>query len=319
MNILLTGATGFIGQAVIRDLLAHTSYHISALVRRASDSLPGGIDRIEVDAIDGNTDYSNILAGFDVIIHLAARVHRLNENRETAYYAYKSINVDGTLNLARQAAAAGVSRFIFLSSIKVNGESTRPGRPFKADDPPNPSDPYAISKYESELGLASLAESTGMEFVVIRPPLVYGPGVKANFQRLMGLIRKGLPLPFGSIDNLRSLVSIDNLTSLIRHCIDHPKAANKVFLVSDDRDVSTPELLRMIASGMQLRSRLIAFPKATLNLVASLFGKEEIARRLLDNLQVDITKTKSELGWQPESTMEEAVRQTAINYLQHAK
>lgn len=319
MNILITGATGFIGQAVIRDLLAHPRHRISALTRLTSSTLPEGIPRIEVNAIDGATDYSNRLAGFDVVIHLAARVHHLQEQRDTAYSAYKSINVDGTLNLARQAADAGVGRFIYLSSIKVNGESTRPGHPFRADDPPRPSDPYAVSKYEAERGLMALSETTGMAFVIIRPPLVYGPGVKANFHKLMGLIRRGLPLPFGSIDNLRSMVSIDNLASLIRHCIEHPNAANKIFLVSDDRDVSTTELLRILANAMELPGRLILFPKTLLSMAARLAGKEEIARRLLDNLQVDISKTKSELDWRPESSLEEAIRRTAQNYLQHAK
>jgi UDP-4-keto-D-QuiNAc 4-reductase len=319
LNILITGATGFIGQAVVQDLLAHTNYRLSALTRKTSRALPDGIERLEIVNIDGTTDYGDLLTGFDVIIHLAARVHRLNEKSKSSYPAYKALNVDGTENLARQAADAGVKRFIYLSSIKVNGESTAPAQPFMADDTPNPSDAYALSKFESEQGLIALSKANGMQYVIIRPPLVYGPGVKANFQKLMGVVRRGVPLPFGSIHNRRSLVSLDNLASLIRRCIDHPNAANEIFLVSDDHDVSTTELMRIIADAMNVRDRLILFPKALLSFAAALFGKQEISRRLLDNLQVDITKTKSVLGWQPEFRLEDAIRLTARNYLLQAK
>ena len=319
MNILITGATGFIGQALIQDLLAHTNYRLSALTRKTSRALPEGIERLEITSIDGSADYGELLAGFEVIIHLAARVHRLNEKSQASYPAYKALNVDGTQNLARQAAESGVKRFIYLSSIKVNGESTPPGRPFTADDLPNPSDAYAQSKYESEQSLIALSEASGMQYVIIRPPLVYGPGVKANFKKLMGIVHRGVPLPFGSIDNRRSLVSLDNLVSLIRRCIDHPNATNEIFLVSDDHDVSTSELMRILADAMNVRDRLILFPKTLLSIAAALFGKQEIRRRLLDNLQVDIAKTKSVLGWLPESRLEDAIRLTARNYLLRAK
>jgi nucleoside-diphosphate-sugar epimerase len=319
LNILITGATGFIGQAVVQHLLAMTDHQVTALTRRTSAAVPDGVKCLQVEAIDGSTDYGNQLAGVDVVIHLAARVHRLNETSGTSYPAYKSINVDGTLNLARQAVKAGVRRFIYLSSIKVNGESTQLGKPFTADDTPTPSDPYAISKCEAERGLMALSKDTGMQYVIIRPPLVYGPGVKANFQKLMGLIRKGLPLPLGSTDNLRSMVSIDNLVNLVQRCINHPNANNKVFLVSDDRDVSTTELLRIVADAMDLPCRLILFPKSLLTLAASIFGKKDIARRLLGSLQVDISKTKSELDWKPVITIEEAIRLTVRSYIQHTR
>ncbi len=319
MNILITGATGFIGQRLMQILLTQTPHRLAALVRRNGTPLPEGVRRIQVDALDGATDYGDQLAGFDVIIHLAARVHRLEETHDSAYPAYKAINTDGTLNLARQAVTAGVRRFIYLSSIKVNGESTDPGRPFRADDPPQPSDPYAISKHEAERALAQLSQETGLEYVIIRPPLVYGPGVKANFQRLMGMVRRGLPLPLGAVDNRRSLVSLDNLTSLIQRCLDHPAAANQVFLISDDRDLSTAELLRQIAAAMQRTVRLLPFPPGLLSLAARLLGREDLARRLLGNLQVDISKTKNLLGWQPVATLEEGLRETARNYLQQSR
>lgn len=319
MNILITGATGFIGQAIVRDPRVRPAHRVSALTRLTSAPLSEDIARIEIGNLDGSTDYSGRLAGIDVIIHLAARVHCLKERRGAAYPAYKSTNIDGTLNLASQAAASGVGRFIYLSSIKVNGEATPPGHPFKADDQPNPSGPYAESKLAAERGLQALSETTDMEHVIIRPPLVYGPGVKANFQKLMGLIHKGVPIPLGSIDNLRSMVSSDNLTSLIRLCIDHPNAANKIFLVSDDRDVSTTELLRKLAHAMELPARLIATPKGLIKMAALLLGKREMAYRLLDNLQVDISKTKSDLVWRPVTPFDEAIRNTALDYLQHIK
>ncbi len=318
MNILITGATGFIGRRLIQTLLAQTPHRIAVLTRQSAP-LPDAVQPIRIDAIDGDTDYGDRLTGFDVIVHLAARVHRLDDTHLSAYPAYKAINTDGTLNLARQAAAAGVRRFIYLSSIKVNGESTTPGHPFRADDPPQPSDPYAISKHEAERALALLSQETGLEYVIIRPPLVYGPGVKANFQRLLGMVRKGLPLPLGAVDNRRSLVSLDNLTSLIRRCLDHPAAANQVFLVSDDRDLSTAELLRQIAAAMHRTIRLLPFPPGLLALAARLLGREDLARRLLGNLQVDISKTKRLLGWQPVSSVEEGLRETAQSYLQQTR
>jgi nucleoside-diphosphate-sugar epimerase len=319
LNILITGASGFIGQRLIQDLLAHTPHQLAAITRTTNTPLPQKVRPILIDTIDGETDYANHLNGFDVVIHLAARVHRIDDTGASSYPAYQATNVEGTQRLASQAAAAGAKRFIYLSSIKVNGESTHPGQSFTPDDPPQPSDPYALSKHEAECGLMSLSLSAGLEYVIIRPPLVYGPGVKANFQKLMGMVRRGLPLPLGAINNRRSLVSIDNLISLIRHCIDHPAAANQIFLVSDDQDLSTTELLRCLASAMNRPSRLIPFPTTLLNLTAKLFGKGEIAKRLLNNLQVDVGKTKTLLDWQPVITLDEGIRKTALSYLQRLK
>ncbi len=319
MNILITGATGFIGQRLTAELLAQTTHRITVLTRKHKTHLPSKVRTILIDSIENISNYAQQLSGIDVIIHLAARVHRMDDTARNTYPAYKAINMDSTLRLANQAAAAGVKRFIYISSIKVNGESTETGHPFKAEDPPHPMDPYAISKYESECALLQLSQSSGMETVIIRPPLVYGPGVKANFMKLMRLVSRGLPLPLGAVENRRSLVSIDNLIDLIRLCIDHPDAANQVFLVSDDHDLSTTELLRCIATGMNRPIRLIPFPTPLLRLAAKLFGRNDIANRLFGNLEVDISKTKTLLGWQPVKTPEEAIRQTAQSYLHQIK
>ncbi|MEN8132666.1 MAG: SDR family oxidoreductase [Pseudomonadota bacterium] len=319
MNILITGATGFIGRAILADLGTDSSHRVIALTRDTSDDLPYDIKQVRVRSIDGTTQYHGLLNDIDVIIHTAARVHQLDDTADTAYADYNEANVEGTLNLARQAAESGVKRFIFLSTIKVNGESTRPEQPFTAEDTPAPGDPYAITKYTAECGLLELSHETGIETVILRPPLVYGPGVKANFYKLMQLAHKGYPLPFGSVENKRSLVSIDNLVSLIRSCIDHPNAANKIFLVSDDMDISTSDLVRKIAASMSLYPRLIAIPKSILMLTAALIGKREAAKRLLGNLQVDITKTKTELDWEPVTRLDDAIRSTTRDYLQRLK
>jgi nucleoside-diphosphate-sugar epimerase len=315
LNILITGATGFIGRALINDLLTHTPHHLSAMVRPSSNPLPAVVRSIEIDSLDATSDYCEHLANIDVVIHLAARVHSLNENSATSHVEHHELNTESTLNLARQAAATGTSRFIYLSSIKVNGDTTKPGQPFTADGPLNPSDSYARSKFAAEQRLRALSAATSMTHVIIRPPLVYGPDVKANFQRLIKIVCKQLPMPLGSVENYRSLVSIENLTDLIRHCIDHPRAANETFLVSDDRDVSTPELLHMIAKALGKPCRLFPFPRSLLNLAATLSGKRDIATRLLGNLQVDISKTKSLLGWHTVSSLEDSLRTTAISYL----
>ena len=221
---------------------------------------------------------------------------------------FRKSNVEGTLNLARQAASAGLRRFIFISSIKVNGESTSAGRYFCPFDAPAPEDPYGISKMEAERGLMQLASETGMEVVIIRPPLVYGPGVKGNFASLIKLMGKGLPLPLGAINNKRSLVGIDNLVDLIIRCIDHPAAANQVFLAGDGEDLSTTELLRGLAEAMGRAARLIPVPAALLSLGATLLGKRAVAQRLLGSLQVDISKTRQLLGWEPPVSVKEGLR-----------
>jgi len=229
---------------------------------------------------------------------------------------YRRINVDGTINLALQAAAAGVKRFIFLSSIKVNGESTAPGKAFTADDIPMPSDYYGISKYEAELGLLNVAAQTGMEIVIIRPPLVYGPEVKANFLSMMNLLQRGLPLPLGGMTkNRRSLVYLDNLVDLIVTSINHPAAANQIFLVSDGDDLSTAVLFQRMASALGGVSKLTAVPIFLIMLGAKLIGRSDIAQRLCGSLQVDIKKTRDLLDWSPPVSVDEGLRQTALHFL----
>lgn len=234
----------------------------------------------------------------------------MHDMAESPLAEYRRVNVDGTANLARQAAAAGVKRFIFISSVKVNGEETPFGRPFQADADAAPQDPYGISKMEAEMQLKAIGNETGMEFITIRPPLVYGPGVKANFRALIKLVGLGLPLPLGAIHNKRSMVYIDNLIDLVVTCIDHPKAANQTFLVSDGNDLSTPDLIKTLAHAMHKPARLMPVPVWLLKVVAFLVGKGGAIERLSSNLQVDISKTTSLLGWTPPISVDDGMRRT---------
>ncbi len=224
---------------------------------------------------------------------------------------FRAVNVAGTLNLARQAVSAGVKRFVFISSIKVNGEGTASGKPYTADDTPMPVDPYGISKLEAEQGLQALSQETGMEVVIIRPVLVYGPGVKANFRSMMSWLRKGIPLPLGATGNKRSLVAVDNLVDLIATCIDHPAAANQTFLVSDGEDLSTTQLLQRMGKALGRPARLLPVPASLLQAGAAMLGKRAIAQRLCGSLQVDIGKTRELLGWAPPVSVDDALRKTA--------
>ena len=225
----------------------------------------------------------------------------------------------GTLNFARQAASAGVNRFVFLSSIKVNGEQTQFGQRYTPNDTPNPSDPYGISKCEAEEGLRRIAEETGMEVVIIRPPLVYGPGVKANFLSMMRWLSKGVPLPLGAIRNQRSLVALDNLLDFIHTCLDHPAAANQTFLVSDGEDISTTDLLRRLAHALNVPARLLPVPQGLLEWGAKMLGRGDLSQRLCASLQVDISKARTLLGWQPPVTVDMALRRTAEHFLNSRK
>ena len=284
-------------------------------MRRLPAGLPLGVAAAQVGDLGPDTDWSQSVAGVDVVIHTAARVHMMHEPAADPLPEYRRVNVQGTLNLARQAAAAKVRRFIFLSSIKVNGEETTLGVPFKADDVPAPMDAYGISKREAEDGLRKLASERGIEVVVIRPPLVYGPGVKANFLSMMRWLSKGSPLPLGAVRNKRSLVALDNLVDLIVTCINHSAAANQTFLVSDGEDLSTTELLSRTGVALGRPARLISVPVSILRMTAFLVGKGEISRRLCSSLQVDISKSRELLGWVPPISVDEALRTTARHFL----
>jgi nucleoside-diphosphate-sugar epimerase len=311
-QLLITGANGFVGQALCAQANAGDLL-ITAAVRSAH-ALPANVASVSIGAIDGNTDWRNALQGIDVVVHLAARVHIMDDRASDPLQAFRQVNVEGTLNLAKQAALAGVQRFVFISSIKVNGESTPLGQPFQADDPPLPVDAYSISKQEAEQALRQLADETGMEVVIIRPPLVYGAGVKANFYSMMRWLDKGIPLPLGAIHNKRSLVAVDNLVDLIITCIDHPAAANQLFLVSDGDDLSTSELLRHTASALGKSAKLLPIPVWLLQTGASLLGKRAVAQRLCGSLQLDITKTRTVLNWTPPVRVDDALHKTAQYY-----
>jgi len=306
MKILLTGANGFVGGHLAQALEAAPDIDLTATIRRPVEILAA--KTIMVQDLDANTNWSEALKSQDVVIHAAARVHIMKDDAADPMLEYRRTNVEGTLNLARQAAAASIKRFIFLSSIKVNGEQTEVGRPFYADDTARPIDDYGVSKAEAEKGLQEISLDTGMEVVIIRAPLVYGQNIKGNFAKLIALVAKGVPLPLAMVKNQRSFVAIDNLVDLIITCINHPKAANQIFLVSDGQDLSTPELLDGMAKAMGRDMRLFPIPLSLLSLVAGVIGKRDEANRLLGSLQLDISKTLDVLDWAPVIDFEEGVR-----------
>jgi nucleoside-diphosphate-sugar epimerase len=309
--LLVTGATGFVGSALCAQATAQ-GRSLRRVVRRAAGERENSSTRV-IPNIDESVDWSEALGGVTHIVHLAARVHLLDDHVLDPLIEYRKVNVQGTVNLARQAATARVKRFVFVSSVKVNGESTKSGRAFTADDTPAPEDAYGVSKYEAEQELLRLARDVDMEVVIVRPPLVYGPGVKANFERLMRLVSKGVPLPFGSIaNNRRSLVALDNLVDLLIRCVDHPCAAGKIFMASDGEDLSTKALLQRLGNAMRHPVYLIPIPSSMLNLFATLVGKGALASRLLGSLQVDISETRRLLDWSPVIGVDQALQQ-AVN------
>jgi nucleoside-diphosphate-sugar epimerase len=313
-NVLVTGASGFIGKALCAELVS-LGFSINKVVRvtDALDTLP---QQYVVGDMDGQTDWYEALQTIDAVVHLAARVHVMEECVANPLEAFRRTNVEGTLNLARQAALAGVKRFVFISSIKVNGENSLPGRPFMADDSPAPNDAYALTKDEAEQGLRQLAVATGMEVAIIRPPLVYGLGVKANFQVMMRVLHKGMPLPLGGVvANRRSFVALDNLVDLIVLCLTHPAAANQTFLVSDGEDVSTADLLRRLAKALGKKAWLLPVPASLLGSVLEMAGKGDLAQRLCGDLQVDMSKTCQLLAWTPRISLDQGLAQTARHYL----
>lgn len=305
-KVLLTGANGFVGSATTKALL-RSKFEVLQAVRKSTN-----LDEISIGDVDGGTDWTKALIDCSVVIHCAARVHMMQDSVSDPFSEYQKVNVAGTLNFARQAARAGVKRFVFLSSIKVNGEATCKGVPYTDHDVASPEDAYGISKAEAETGLRLLSNETGMEVVIIRPPLVYGPGVKGNFSNLMSWVSRGLPLPFGlATSNRRSFVGLDNLVDLILTCIDHPNAANETFLVSDGEDLSTTDLLGRIGLALNRPARLIPVPVSILIIASRLLGKSSIAQRLLGSLQVDISKTCTLLNWKPPVSVDEGLRRAA--------
>ncbi len=297
MKVLLTGASGFVGGPVCRAL-AKAGMEVTAALRHGT-LLPAGVTAGRIGEIGPATDWRPLLAGMEAVVHLAARAHVLRDAAADPLALYRAVNRDGAVRLAEQAAAAGSRRMVFMSSIKVNGEATSPGRPFRPDDDPAPADSYGVAKAEAEAELAAIARRTGLELVVIRPPLVHGPCAKGNLASLMAAIARGLPLPLASVDNRRSLVGVANLADLVRACLVHPDAAGKTFLVRDDPDLATPELIRRLAAAMGRPARLLPCPPALLKAAAAALGRGAMMRRLLGSLTVDDRLTRATLGWMP--------------------
>lgn len=308
MKLLVTGSNGFVGHRVVEMAQVQGMQ----VVKQQRSGTPA--EDLLVCSITGDTQWP--LDGIDCVIHCAARVHQMQENPDEADKAYQAVNVDGTLNLARQAAEAGVKRFVFISSIKVNGEFTAPGHPFTPSIALPPTDLYGLSKYQAEQGLQKIAAETGLEVVIVRPPLVYGPGVKANFATMMKWVKKGVPLPFGAINNQRSLVYLDNLVDLLLVSGQHPKAAGEVFLVSDNQDVTTTQLLKSLAQAMHRPSRLLPIPDRWMTAALKLIGKRAIAQRLFGSLQLDISDTINKLEWTPPVSFEQAINNTVNDFIQ---
>lgn len=309
--VLVTGAAGFVGTALCKQLRSR-GFKVTGAVRTEAKS-----GQFNVGDLSCSTDWRTALAGCDVVIHLAARVHVMSDAEADPLRSYREVNVLATVNLARQALQAGVRRFVFVSSVKVNGEATT-DKPFTANDIPAPCDPYGQSKYEAEQALLQLARESDLEVVIVRPPLIYGPGVKANFLNLVLLVKSGIPLPFGSICNSRSMVALDNLVDLLIVCSQHPAARSGTFMVSDGHDLSTAQLVRMIAHSFGRRCTMFSVPPTWLIAFAGLLGRAHAAERLVGSLQVDISYTQRRLNWAPAVTPQTAIDQIVVNMLKQA-
>ena len=311
MITLVTGANGFVG-TVLCKRLRRDAVPVRVAVRVLNSKIDSS-ENIAIGSISPLTDWSSALTNVKHLVHLAARVHIMYEKSVDPIAEFRRINVDATVNLAKQAASVGVKRFIYISSIKVNGEFTEGGCPFTADDVPAPEDPYGISKFEAEEALRQIARETDMEVVIIRPPLVYGPGVKANFESMMRWLKCGIPLPLGALtQNKRSIVALGNLVDLISVCLSHPAAANQTFLVSDGDDLSTTDLLQRTAAALGVNARLFSVPPMLLKSLAKLCGKEAVYQRLCRSLQIDMTKTQQLLQWKPPLSVEKGLRLSVI-------
>lgn len=312
-SILVTGANGFVGRALCEHLMQQ-GYVVRGAVRRSEIILDSKISRVTVGEINSQTEWSAALAGVDLVIHLAARVHVMKETSIEPLDAFRHTNVQGTENLARSAAAHGAKRLVFVSSIKVNGEETIGGRSYTELDVSSPKDPYGVSKWEAEQALHRVAKETGMEVVIVRPPLVYGAGVKGNFAQMLKVVAKGIPMPLASVSNLRSLVYIGNFVDAMLTCATHPAAAGQTYLVSDGEDISTPDLLRQLGAAMGHPACLLPCPPVLLKMAGRLLGKSDQVERLLDSLQVDSSKIRRELGWQPPYALQQGLQATAEWY-----
>jgi UDP-glucose 4-epimerase len=309
-KVLVTGAAGFVGRALTRQLVALDRYEVVAMTRFNPADQVLGARYVAVGDMTLKTQWQAALGGVQTLVHAAARVHALNDHTAKSLARFGRVNVEVTLELARQAAANGVRRFVFISSIGVNGVKTELNSAFSESDQPQPHNPYADSKLKAEKGLRQLAEETGLEVVIIRPPLVYGPGVRANFAALMRAVQRGWPLPLGAVKNLRSMVAVDNLVDFIITCMTHPKAANQTFLVSDGQDVSSAELVRGLAREAGITVRLPAVPPRILWAVAEIVRRGDVIQRVTGSLRVDISKAKTLLGWSPPISLEEGLRRT---------
>lgn len=305
-RVLITGATGFVGQRVCSLLES-----LGAVVVKASRSSSSQPNTFQVSALGSNTDWRKALQGCTAVVHLAARVHVMNDQAVNPLLEFRQANTEGTLQLARQAVQAGVKRMVFVSSIKVNGEAGH----FTAGSKPNPIDPYGISKFEAEEQLLEFGRQSGLEVVVLRPPLVYGPGVKANFLKLLSAVARGIPLPLGAVNNKRSLVFVGNLANAIATCLVHPKAKGRVYLVSDNSDVSTAQLVREMAQAFGRKANLISISPRLMESLAAILGKRAAAQRLLGDLTVSPQALCEELDWKPPFNMQAGMKETADWYM----
>jgi len=307
-KLLVTGANGFVGQAFCVEAMAR-GIDVCGVARSTDGSLPN-TQHIVVSDISGTTDWALVLQGCEVVVHLAARVHMMRETSDDPLAEFRQVNVAGTEHLARSAVAAGVKRFVYVSSIKVNGEETHSWQAYSEQSNPAPQDPYGVSKWEAEQVLHQVAKETGLEVVIVRPPLVYGPDVKGNFAQMISVVARGVPLPLASVNNKRSLIYVKNLVNALILCATHPAAPGNTYLLSDGEDVSTSDLLRKLAFAMDKKSRLFSCPVVLLKLAAKVFRKSDQVERLLGSLQVDGSKIRRELGWMPPFSMDDGLKAT---------
>lgn len=312
-KMLITGASGFVGRPFLDKVIAEQEYTPIIAVRRKIAEY-SAFEQLLINDLSKAADWSSVLQDTQVVVHIAGRAHIMHESTGDSQKVYRAINTEATLALAKQALNAGVKRFIFISSISVNGQTTT--KPFTEQDKPNPQNDYAISKYEAELALQKLTANTTMELVIIRPPLVYGADVKANFLSLLKWVKRGIPLPLGCVKNKRSFISVTNLVDFIYKTLDHPHAANQLFLIADDEEPSTPQLLRMVAHYMDKKILLLPAPICLLRLAARLVGKQRMAMQLCDSLEVDNSKAKNLLDWEPSLTLDQAIQQTVASFME---